>query len=209
MKNLLLFSVFIFILCSCKKPRTIKIVAKNAATEERYAGLSYTIVSSRTTANGEKYRTEAEGVLDENGEAVEEIKVKTGRSYSVRIGKLDNICYHNELHQYFDSPYDENGTFTYKFAECAYLKFRYNNINCINEFDQITVNRTTNLENYVGFIIPAVYNGCEDYTMPDFVQVPMGNWYFHWEVTKNGITNNYYDTLFLNAGEQKYYEFNY
>jgi hypothetical protein len=202
MKSILLFSIFIFILCSCKKPRTIKIIAKNAATEEPYAGLSYTVVSSRTTANGEKYRTEAEGVLDEHGEAIEEIKVKTGRSYSVRIGKLDNICYHNELHQYFDSPYDVEGTFTYKFAECAYLTLSINNIDCQDDLDKILYDlQPTYIPDYNN-IIPTEKYGCYSNTFIES-QVPSGTWDATWQVTKNGLTT-FYDSSFVLAPNQHY-----
>ncbi|MDF3029261.1 MAG: hypothetical protein K0S23_3568 [Fluviicola sp.] len=110
---------------------------------------------------------------------------------------------------FFNSPSDENGHFNFEFVECAYLKFRYNNLSCQGTSDHIEVTRVTNLSGYSGFSNPAIYDGCTDYTMPDFVQVPMGNWYFTWNVTKNGITNSYADTVFLAAGEYKYYEFNY
>jgi hypothetical protein len=113
-----------FLILSCGKSRIIKIKAKDALNNQPYAGLSYTIVSSRTAADGEKYRTEASGTLDANGEAMEEIRQKKGRSYSVRIGKPNGeICYHNELNQYFDSPFDANGTFYISsLPTCAYLK---------------------------------------------------------------------------------------
>lgn len=41
------------------------------------------------------------------------------------------------------------------------------------------------------------------------VEVPMGKWFFEWQVTKNNITSNFYDTIFLSSGEQKFYEINY
>ena len=56
-------------LLSCGKERNIHIKAINAATGDPYAGLEYRVASSRTTGDGEKYRTEASGVLDANGEA--------------------------------------------------------------------------------------------------------------------------------------------
>ena len=208
MKKLILFSILI-LLAACGKPRTIKIIAKNAATGASYAGLEYKVISSRTAANGEKYKTEASGTLNSNGEAVVDVKVKKGRSYSVRIGALENICFHNELDQYFESKYDVNGTFTYKFAECAYLKFRYKNTNCQNVSDHIEITRKTNLDGYFGFYNPAIYDGCTDHTMTEYAQIPIGWWFFDWKVTKNGITQTFSDTVYISPNEYKYYEINY
>ena len=209
MKNIFFVSLIFFILASCGKNKEVKIIAKNAATGASYAGLEYKVISSRTAANGEKYKTEASGTLNSNGEAMVSIKKKSGRSYSIQVKAPENSCYTNQSPQFFESPFDVNGTFTFEFAECAAFKFRYHNIACFNANDQIIVNRFSEINDYTGFIIPAEYNGCEDYTTSDFISVPMGKWYFSWSVTKNGITNNYNDTLFLNAGENKYYEFNY
>ena len=200
------------LLVACKKTSTIKIIAENAVTGTRYAGLSYKVVSSKTTANGEKYQTEADGVLNENGEAMVDVKVKKGRSYSVRIGALENICYHNELDQYFESPYDLNGTFKYKFAECAYLKLKINNINCSGGGDNFKLyymgRQVGGNEGLIG-ALSKNENGCYSYEGSNFSDVPMGGTYYRWEVTRNGLTQIFYDTIYLNSGEYKTYEINY
>ncbi|MBI1836915.1 MAG: hypothetical protein HYR91_06580 [Flavobacteriia bacterium] len=122
MKQIFFLSIFLLLIAtSCGKKRTIHIIAKNAATETRYAGLEYFVVSSRTGANGEKYKTEAHGTLDNNGEAVVELRQKN-RTYSVRVVEPANTCYNKQITQYFDSKYDVNGTFTFEFAECASLQ---------------------------------------------------------------------------------------
>ena len=69
---------------SCGKERAIKIKAINAATGAPYAGLEYRVASSYTAANGEKYRTEASGVLDSNGEAMVNIRQRTG-TYLIQV----------------------------------------------------------------------------------------------------------------------------
>ncbi|MCC6700234.1 MAG: hypothetical protein IT221_01850 [Fluviicola sp.] len=205
-----LFLLVACLLSSCGKERTIVITATNAITGERYPGLEYSVVSSRVGAvNGEGTKTVASGVLNANGEAVVELHEKRNRRYAVRVVEPANTCYNKQINMFFDSPFDENGHFNFEFAECAYLKFRYNNVNCIDANDHIEVTRVSNLSGYTGFNNPAIYNGCQDYTMPNFVQVPMGYWFFTWEVTKNGITNNFSDTIFLSPNEQRFYEFNY
>ena len=129
MKHLffLLISLSLF---ACTKHREIKIIGRNAVTGQGYEGLAYKVVSSKTGNDGEVYRTEATGNLDANGEAFVSIKQRKGRSYSLRVFEPSNNCYTNEVIQSFDSPYDVNGTFTLEFAECAYLKFNINNVNC-------------------------------------------------------------------------------
>ena len=205
----ILFLVLTLVIASCGKKRTIHITATNGATGEPYAGLQYFVVSSTTTGDGEKYKTEKSGFLNENGEATEVVREKQFRTYAVRVVEPENSCYNKEITMYFGGANDKNGHFDFVFAECAYLKFRYQNISCQGASDHIEITRITNLDGYTGFYNPAVYDGCIDYTMPDYVQVPMGYWYFSWDVTKNGITNSFSDTIFLNVGEQKYYEFNY
>jgi hypothetical protein len=179
----------------------------NVVTGARYAGLSYQVVSSRTTTNGEKYQTDAEGVLNNNGEAVVDVNVKKGRSYSVRIGALDNICYHNELSQYFNSPYDVNGTFTFKFAECAYSKLIIKNVNCQSGNDKIELFR----QDQIGSLSNTgwVQYGCVNWETNGYSDVPMGIRFYKWEVTRNSLTETFYDTIYLNAGEYKTYEINY
>ncbi len=201
----------VFLLCvgllfSCGKKRTIHIKAVNAATGQSYAGLEYRVASSRTAANGEKYRTEASGVLDGNGEAMVTIKQKTGRTYSVRVVEPANTCYNKEITQYFDSPYDVNGTFTFEFAECAILQRKVKNINCIDANDKIEIY----IDNTVHSLIstPWTLNGCADYTTVP-TQVPIGTYTLHWIVTKNNISNDYYDTFTLQENENKLYEIDY
>jgi hypothetical protein len=116
---------------SCGKKRTIHITATNAATGERYAGLTYYVVSSTTGANGEKYKTENSGVLNENGEVVVTLRDKPFRTYSVRVVEPPNTCYNKQITMYFGSPFDQNGHFDFEFAECAYMNLSINNVNCL------------------------------------------------------------------------------
>ncbi len=156
-----------------------------------------------------KYRTEASGTLNSNGEAMVSIKQKSGRTYSIRVVEPENTCYNKQITQFFDSPYDVNGTFTFEFAECAFLKFRLNNISCFDVNDKIVLERNTDLTNYYGFTAPASQIGCVDYTMTEFAQIPMGNWFFTWKVTKNNVETTFNDTIFLSNGEELLYEINY
>lgn len=199
----LLISLSLF---ACTKHREIKIIGRNAVTGEGYEGLQYEVVSSRTGNDGEVYRSEALGNLNANGEAFVSIKQKNSRTYSIRLFGPSNSCYSNNVIQYFDSPYDVNGTFTFEFAECATLQRKVKNVNCVNSDDKIEIY----IDNSVHSLLtaPWILNGCADYTTVP-TQVPVGNYTLHWIVTKNGVSNDYYDSFDLSENEYKLYEINY
>lgn len=211
MKKLLLILLVGLFLFSCKKERTIHITAKNAATGEGFSGLGFILRETKgyVTSTGEVQKKVYEGTLNAQGEAVFNYKLKNNRSYVLTTLVPDEeLCYINNT-SYTLANTDDNFKFAFLFAECAYLKFRYQNINCQGPNDHIKVKRYTNLDDYSGFLIDAEYEGCNDYTMPNFTEVPMGQWIFEWDVTKNNVTSGFSDTVFLNANEQKYYEINY
>ena len=205
MNNLfsLLISLLLIALTSCGKSKEVKIIAKNAATGTPYAGLEYAVVSSRTAANGEKYKTEASGTLNSNGEAMVSIKQKSGRTYSIRVTEPANTCYNKQITQFFDSPFDVNGTFTFEFAACAYLKFSVHNIECINSNDQIKFRRLWMSKNETNSFV--TQSGCFQY-QGDYFSLPMGDYIYEWEVKRMGMTN-YYDSSFTLTPNQ-YFEFN-
>ena|SRR5574343_218292 len=203
MKHLffLLISLSLF---ACSKHREIKIIGRNAVTGQGYEGLQYEVVSSRTGNDGEVYRTEALGNLNANGEAFVSIKQKNSRTYSIRLFGPSNSCYSNNVIQYFDSPYDVNGTFTFEFAECAYLKQNITNVNCQGTSDYMIL-KTSNQVNSLG-ATGWEFFGCNGYVGDHFSEVPFGKYYFEWKVTRNNITNTYYDTIYLSPGEYKTYD---
>ncbi len=210
--------IFILILCgllffSCGKKRSIHITATNAATDQRYAGLEYTVGSSVTGNNGEKSRKEATGFLDANGEVGVTIRVKPNRTYYVHVKEPSNTCYNKMITMYFNSPFDEDGHFNFEFAECAYFKLNINNINCQGATDYFKLYYMGRQVGGQGSgIVGAISkegSGCYSYTGSDFSSVPMGEMYWKWEVTRNSITTTYYDTIYLGPGEYKTYDINY
>jgi len=212
MKKIILLFIIGMVFFSCKKKQTIHITAKNAATGEPYSGLTYYVVTHKNVLKpygGKKAKTVATGTLDENGEAIVTKRLSKNNGHGVRVEEPENSCYNKNIQLYFSEEDGKNFKAEFEFAECAYLKFRYQNTSCQGLTDHIKVKRYTNLAGYSGFLIDAEYYGCNDFVMPNFTQVPMGKWVFEWEVTKNNITNYFSDTIFLNAGEYKYYEINY
>ena len=207
MKNIFFVSLIFFILASCGKNKEVKIIAKNAATGASYAGLEYKVISSRTAANGEKYKTEASGTLNSNGEAMVSIKKKSGRSYSIQVKAPENSCYTNQSPQFFDSPYDVNGTFTFEFAGCAYLKLNINNINCQGAGDIMNFRSKQAYTEFQSWTIDRL--GCYSYTSPDFFKVPAGWRIYEWKVNKGGAITSFKDSIFLDVNTNSTFNMNY
>ena len=56
---------------------------------------------------------------------------------------------------------------------------------------------------------PWEHDSCADWQSNGYSKVPMGNQYYKWVVTRSGLTNTYYDTVYLAEGEYKTYTINY
>lgn len=206
--RLIIFLVLTLAIASCGKKRTIHITATNGATGVPYQGLRYSIVSSLIgMENGEGTKTVSSGILNENGEAIFTLRESTRRRYAVRVDEPDNCCYNKISTIFFDSPNDKNGHFDFVFAECAYLKQNITNINCQGGGDYMIL-YTKNHVNSLG-ATGWEFLGCDGYVGDHFSSVPMGKYYFEWHVTRNSITNIYYDTIDLSPGEYRTYDINY
>src|SRR5690554_4261778 len=211
MKKLLLILIIGTLFFSCKKERTFHITAKNAVTGEPYPGLSYNIERSWSGSFENKYKTVGSGVLDENGEVYFTKRLHKNSSYSISVAAPSNTCYMNssDLH----AGGEKNFKAEFEFAECAYLKLSIHNVNYINDNDYLKLYYLGRQvggqgENIVGAVIREG-GGNYSYVGNDFSSVPMGERYYKWEVTRNNVTNIYYDTIYLNPGEYKTYEINY
>ncbi|AEA43891.1 hypothetical protein [Fluviicola taffensis] len=199
MKKLFTFILFLFLLVSCGKKRTIVITATNGATGERYAGLQYFVVSSTTSGNGEKYKTEKSGFLNENGEASEIIREKQYRTYAVRVVEPENSCYNKEITMYFDGANDKNGHFDFVFAECAYLKQNIVNVNCERSTDIFNIRDRFTYSEWSGWSYDIM--GCFSNTGGDYSKVPAGKRYFQWRAIRQSGVIEGLDSIELAPGE--------
>ena len=88
-------------------------------------------------------------------------------------------------------------------------KFDIENTNCQGGNDNIKIiyegAQIDDEPNRVGDIIINL-DGCIDIPGDIWIEHPMGNRYYRWEVNKNGITQIYYDTIYIAPGEQRVYE---
>lgn len=110
------------LLVSCNKESMFHVKATNSVTGEPYEGLRFVVTSSKTGWDGEKYKTEYDGQLNSNGEAMISIKVKNNRTYSVQCEKPLNTCYTKHIQLFLKDHNEQNPSFLFEYAECAYLK---------------------------------------------------------------------------------------
>jgi hypothetical protein len=151
--------------------------------------------------------------LDANGEATETLYPIQGRTYAVRVVEPENSCYNKEITMYFGGANDKNGHFDFVFAPCAYFKLNINNVNCQGATDYFKLYYMGRQVGGQGSGIVGALSkeggGCYSFLASSFSSVPMGEIYWKWEVTRNSITNIYYDTIYLSPGEYKVYDINY
>ena len=197
-----LFFCLSLLLFSCGKKRSIVITAKNPVTGQPYAGLSYYVVSSR----GNGSRTEASGVLNENGEAAVTLRIKD-RSYNVRVVAPENTCYNKNITLSYNYPYDNNHVFSFEFAECAYLNLHINNINCEGPGDILNFRSKQSYTEWQSWTSDRM--GCISLNSLDYFEVPAGWRIYEWKVNRNGIITNFKDSIFLSPGGYGIFNMNY
>ncbi|MBI1837846.1 MAG: hypothetical protein HYR91_11345 [Flavobacteriia bacterium] len=168
--------------------------------------MEYFVVSSRTAANGEKYRTEAHGTLDGNGEAVVELRQKN-RTYSVRVVEPANTCYNKQITQYFDSKYDVNGTFTFEFAECGNFKLNIHNLNCEGSTDIMKFRNRYSYTEWQSWSTNRI--GCYDLNSVDFVTIQSGWRIYEYTVTRSSGTTSFIDSVYIPENGNVIYNLNY
>jgi hypothetical protein len=92
----------------------------------------------------------------------------------------------------------------------AFLSLKITNDSCFDMNDMIIVYlENIDVPTYNGYSSnPDPYYGCFDNTT-SYNKIPTGRYAFEWHVTKNNITEVFYDTLNLTAEDSVLYEINY
>ena len=85
---------------------------------------------------------------------------------------------------------------------------KINNVSCFDINDHFIIYRQNQITNF-NWGSPFELNGCDNYDNLGYSDILMGYNYFHWQVTKNSITQDYYDTLYLNPFQDTVYTINY
>jgi len=204
MKKLIIFILLSVMFISCKKERMFHITATNVGTGQPMPYLHYFVVELNSGTFGEKSKTVREGDLDANGEANFSMKIKN-TTHGIRVVQPENNCYVENLSLTFGSKEDFYADF--KFAPCAFLQYAITNINCESVNDKIEMYFSRFIDNNYGS--PWIILGCEGYVPSHYSQVPMGNYYFKWIVTRSGVSNTFYDTIYMEENSYTDYELNY
>lgn len=209
MKKLLLILLVGLFLFSCKKKQTIHITAKNAATGEGYAGLTYYVVTYKNSLipyEGKKSKTVATGSLDENGEAYVTERLSKNNGHSVRVVEPENACYNKNIQFYFSD--EKNFKAEFEFAECAYLKLKIENVNCQGSEDTMRFRSKYSFTDWEGWAGERM--GCYSYETPYPFEVSEGWRIYEWEVNRNGVITTYLDSIYLNKGvDNGFFQMNY
>jgi len=88
------------------------------------------------------------------------------------------------------------------------IKLKIYNTSCFDTNDHFILFRQNQISNFY-WGSPFEMNACTSHEGLSFGAFPMGNYYFHWQVTKNSVTQDFYDTLYLNAFQDTIYTINY
>lgn len=204
MKKIFLFLFVTLAFIACKKKSTIHITAKNAVTGKPYPGLKYSVLRSKTGIFESHYKVVAEGTLDENGEAYITKRFSKNWSHDLSLEPPKNTCYSKKDDYYFSGG--ENVEANFEYAECGYMKRNITDTNC--QGNDYMVLYSDNQVHSLGNTPWEFYN-CDGFTASHYSTIPEGYYYYKWVVTRNNVTNTYYDTIYLGAGEYKTYTINY
>jgi hypothetical protein len=195
------------LLVSCNKERTFHVKAMNPVTGEPYGGLRVVVLSSRTGWDGEKYKTEYSGELNNNGEAMINVKVKNNRTYSVECQKPPNTCYTKDIVLYLKDHNEQNPSFLFEYAECAYLKLKIENVNCGGPDDKMRFRYKYNYSKWEGWSTERT--GCYFWESTSYFEVSAGWRIYEYEVERSGNMITHKDSIYLSPNQEYLFELNY
>jgi hypothetical protein len=206
MKHLLYIALILVFASSCKKKTAVVIQAQDYITGDgsAYTGQEYAVAESWTPFQETKSKIVATGLLDANGKASFNLKMKNNRKYVLGVSQPDNICDGGLIQHYLD--HDKNNTVIFEYAQCSYLKFNVHNINCNGPNDEVKYKRIWLTGNNEGTQI--VKLGCFNFE-GNYFELPAGNYRYDWEVTKNATTTYHSENFTLAAGDSSVFQIDY
>ena len=90
----------------------------------------------------------------------------------------------------------------------GYLKLSIHNVNCQGLEDKMRFRFQTIVENSFESWMP-YREGCYSFDGNEFIKVPMGWRIYEWEVTKNGVTNYFSDSVYTAENQNNTFVINY
>ena len=212
-----LYIFFALLLFSCNKKETLKISVKNVVTGEAVANMNinvYEVFNVSDGVSGTKTELFQSGETNSEGVLFLTEKFNKNRRYTVKVGKFsEEVCHINKSS--YTWSVGEATDLAFEYAPCAYSKLIINNVNCSGEDDKMVLYRQDEIGSLSG--VGWEHVGCVYWESPGgpdgapagYSRVPMGKRYYRWEVTRNGITEIFYDTIYYPAGDYVTYEINY
>ena len=205
MKYLTYILLMLFLL-SCSKEGMIKVKTINKVTGTPMPKVTIYVVEQ--FSNNDPNETVFIGETNNNGDLVIDIKFKRNGKYTITQAQVENSCWHSDKSLSLEKTKNQNVIF--EFAPCAQLKLKIENVNCEGAGDNFKLYYEGRQvggqgDNIVGAQMRDE-DGCYSFESTSFSNVPMGERYYRWEVTRNGVTEEFHDTIYLEEGEQKVYE---
>jgi hypothetical protein len=130
MKNLIFITLLFFFGVSCEKETSVVIQAQDYITGDgsAYAGQEYAVSESWTPFQETKSKIVATGILDANGKASFNLKMKSNRKYVMGVSEPDNICYGGLVQHYLE--HEKNNLVYFDYLACGYINLPRVNNNC-------------------------------------------------------------------------------
>ena len=195
-----------FFFVSCKKETMIKVHVENIVTGAPYVDQLIYIREAPQNVNQEN-TTVYEGYTDSDGKLFIDFKYRRNAKYTIFIGLPEHYCYLHSLGYTIEK--EKTNNIHFRLAPCAQLKLKIENVNCEGGGDDFKLFHEGSDAGFLE-LDPNTPNleggGCFSYEGSSFSNVPMGRRFYRWEVTRSGVTETYYDTIYLQEGEQRVYE---
>lgn len=174
-----------------------------------YAGVMYEVLESPAGKFDSGANSMTSGLLDASGYASFELKMKNNKSYVLVIQEPNGICVTQAIVQE-SLKREGNNNIDFNYEECGNLQFVLNNVNCNDpltdnlKYKRIEAGSNIGIEN--GQYISV--DGCISFES-GYIDLPIGEYEYIWEVTKNMITTYHSETFTLSANEYKTFQLDY
>ena len=219
MKNLIIISL-LFLFSCVKDGKNIYVEGRvvNPVTGEGIPNITLDLRKQVPDpgGSGSDSKTVKTVLSDQNGYFTIAHNGSLFNSYIIHMSNSNGIGYH--VAGWKDASGTSIGGYNLEVDKGQYMNVRYElvpyaefkvdayNVNCFDQTDTMLLYK----QNQIGSLQegPWIYPGCNSF-LGGYNKVPMGKIYFSWHVIRNGITNIYSDTIYLDEGEQETFTINY
>ena len=219
MKNLIIISL-LFLFSCVKDGKNIYVEGRvvNPVTGEGIPNITLDLRKKVPDpgGSGSDSKTVKTVLSDQNGYFTIAHNGSLFNSYIIHMSNSNGIGYH--VAGWKDASGTSIGGYNLEVDKGQYMNVRYElvpyaefkvdayNVNCFDQTDTMLLYKQNQIASLQEG--PRIYPGCNSF-LGGYNKVPMGKIYFSWHVIRNGITNIYSDTIYLDEGEQETFTINY